>query len=135
MLAVADRQVGMFDAGPLCEGLVAEGSFYALLAEHGDRIVSDGDFADCYSETTGRPSIPPSLLAEILLLQYREGLSDERAMEAVRLHLGWKVASRCRSITPAFTPLPWSSSAPGCCSRARSAWRSSARSSWQWSWG
>jgi transposase len=92
MLTVADRQVGMFDAGPLCEGLVAEGSFYALLAEHGDRIVSDGDFADCYSETTGRPSIPPSLLAKILLLQYRERLSDERAMEAVRLHLGWKVA-------------------------------------------
>ncbi len=92
MLTVADRQVGLFDAGPLCEGLIAGGSFYALLAEHGDRIVSDEDFADCYSETTGRPSIPPSLLAKILLLQYREGLSDERAMEAVRLHLGWKVA-------------------------------------------
>lgn len=92
MLSVTDRQVGMFDAAPLCEGLVDEGSFYALLAEHGDRIVSDADFADCYSESTGRPSIPPSLLAKVLLLQYREGLSDERAMEALRLHLGWKVA-------------------------------------------
>lgn len=92
MLSVQDRQVGMFDAAPLCEGLVAEDSFYALLAEHGDRIVSDSDFAECYSEATGRPSIPPSLLAKVLLLQYREGLSDERAMEAVRLHLGWKVA-------------------------------------------
>jgi hypothetical protein len=88
MLTAADRQVGMFDAGPLCEGLVAEGSFYAPLAEHGDTIVRDEDFADCYSETTGRPSIPPSLLARILPLQYREGLSDEHAMEAVRLHLG-----------------------------------------------
>ncbi|MGH6942680.1 MAG: transposase, partial [Geminicoccaceae bacterium] len=46
----------------------------------------------CGTRATGRPSIPPSLLAKILLLQYREGLSDERAMEAVRLHLGWKVA-------------------------------------------
>jgi transposase len=92
MLSVQDQQVGMFDAAPLCAGLLDEGSFYALLAEHGDRIVSDQDFAECYSETTGRPSIPPSLLAKVLLLQYREGLSDERAMEAVRLHLGWKVA-------------------------------------------
>jgi transposase len=92
MLSTADRQVGMFDAAPLCQGLVGEGSFYALLAEHGDRIVRDADFADCYSDGTGRPSIPPSLLAKVLLLQYREGLSDERAMEAVRLHLGWKVA-------------------------------------------
>jgi transposase len=92
MLSTADRQVGMFDAAPLCQGLVGEDSFYTLLAEHGDRIVADADFADCYSQGTGRPSIPPSLLAKVLLLQYREGLSDERAMEAVRLHLGWKVA-------------------------------------------
>jgi hypothetical protein len=31
-----------------------------LLAEHGDRIVRDEDFADCYSDGFGRPSIPPS---------------------------------------------------------------------------
>jgi transposase len=92
VLSVADRQVGLFDAAPLCRGLLGEDSFYALLAEHGDRIVRDEDFAACYSEGTGRPSIPPSLLAKVLLLQYRERLSDERAMEAVRLHLGWKVA-------------------------------------------
>lgn len=92
MLSVQDRQVGMFDAAPLCEGLVGEGSFYALLARHGERIVSDADFAACYSQSAGRPSIPPALLAKVLLLQYREKLSDERAMEALRLHLGWKVA-------------------------------------------
>lgn len=104
MLSVADRQVGMFDAAPLCEGLVEEGSFYALLAEHGDRILSDADFAECYSQGTGRPSIPPSLLAKVLLLQYREGLSDERAMEALRLHLGWKVALDLPIDHPGFHP-------------------------------
>lgn len=92
MLSVADQQVGMFDAAPLCKGLVAEDSFYALLATHGERIVADADFANCYSQAAGRPSIPPSLLAKVLLLQYREGLSDERAMEALRLNLGWKLA-------------------------------------------
>ena len=72
--------------------LLPEDSIYALLAEHGDRIVRDEDFAECYSERHGRPSIPPSLLAKVLLLAYRDGLSDERAMEAVRFDLRWKVA-------------------------------------------
>jgi transposase len=92
MLATQDRQIGMLDAAELCGTAVEEDSFYALLARHGERIVRDADFAECYSQGTGRPSIPPSLLAKVLLLQYREGLSDERAMESVRLHLGWKVA-------------------------------------------
>jgi transposase len=92
VLSVADRQVGFFDAAELCGQAIPEGSFYALLAEHSERIVRDEDFVDCYSEGAGRPSIPPSVLAKILLLQFREGVSDERAMESVRLHLGWKVA-------------------------------------------
>src|SRR5215216_7515192 len=91
MLGVADRQRGFFDAA-WCSDLLAEDSIYALLAEHGDRIVRDEDFAECYSERQGRPSIPPSLLAKVLLLAYREGLSDERAMEALRFDLRWKVA-------------------------------------------
>lgn len=104
MLATEDRQVGMFDAAPLCGGLLDEDSFYALLARHGHRIVRDRDFAECYSEGTGRPSIPPSLLAKVLLLQYREDLSDERAMESVRLHLGWKVALGLAIDHPGFHP-------------------------------
>jgi transposase len=71
---------------------LAEGSIYRLLREHGERIVRDEDFAECYSASQGRPSIPPSVLAKVLLLAYRDGLSDERAMEAVRFDLRWKVA-------------------------------------------
>lgn len=81
----------MFDAAGLV-GPLPEGSFFALLAEHGERIVRDEDFAECYSQRMGRPSIPPSLLAKILLLEYRCGLSDEAAMEALRWDLRWKVA-------------------------------------------
>ena len=91
MLAVADRQQGFFDAA-WCSALLPGESIYALLAEHGERIVRDEDFAECYSERRGRPSIPPSLLAKVLLLAYRDGLSDERAMEAVRFDLRWKIA-------------------------------------------
>jgi Transposase domain (DUF772) len=84
-------QVGMFDAAVLARPLPG-GSFYALLAEHGDRIARDEDFAECYSQTRGRPSIPPSQLARVMLLQHRTGLSDEAAMEAVKWDLRWKVA-------------------------------------------
>src|SRR5947207_8590727 len=92
MLAIADSaQQGLFDAS-WCGNVVPRDSFYGLLAEHGERIVCDGDFADCYAEGRGRPSIPPSTLAKILLLAYRCGLSDRQAMEAVRFDLRWKVA-------------------------------------------
>jgi transposase len=91
MLATRSDQVGFFDAAVLVRPLPA-GSFFALLAEHGDRIVRDEDFAACYSERVGRPSIPPSQLAKVLLLQYRTGASDEAAMECVAWDLRWKVA-------------------------------------------
>jgi transposase len=91
MLRAVDRQQGFFDAA-WCSELLPPDSIYALLAVHGERIVRDEDFADCYSESHGRPSIPPSLLAKVLLLAYRDGLSDERAMEAVRFDLRWKIA-------------------------------------------
>ena len=48
MLAGSERQQGFFDAS-WCAGLLAERSIYSLLARHGDRIVRDEDFAECYS--------------------------------------------------------------------------------------
>ena len=91
MLSTTTGQVGFFDAAALIRPL-PEGSFFSLLAEHGSRIVRDEDFAECYSEGVGRPSIPPSQLAKVLLLQYRTGLSDEAAMESVAWDLRWKIA-------------------------------------------
>jgi hypothetical protein len=91
MLMSRSAQVGLFDAAVVM-GPLPEGSFFALLAEHGDRIVRDEDFAECYSERMGRPSIPPSQLSKVLLLQHRTGVSDEQAMECVGWDLRWKVA-------------------------------------------
>jgi len=51
MLATASCQLGFLDAAGLM-GPLPDGSFFALLAEHGDRIVRDEDFAECYSEVT-----------------------------------------------------------------------------------
>ncbi len=91
MLATMSDQVGLFDSVELCRPL-PEGSFFALLAEHGGRIVRDEDFAECYASRMGRPSIPPSQLAKVMLLQHRTGCSDEQAMECVAWDLRWKVA-------------------------------------------
>lgn len=91
MLVTTTCQVGFFDAAELARPL-PEGSFFRLLAEHGQRIVRDEDFAACYSAGMGRPSIPPSQLARVLLLQYRTGVSDEQAMECVGWDLRWKIA-------------------------------------------
>jgi hypothetical protein len=89
MLASQSAQLGFLDAAGLM-GPLPEGSFFSLLAEHGDRIVRHEDFAECYSERMGRPSVPPSLLAKVLLLAYRCGLSDEQAIESVAWDLRWK---------------------------------------------
>jgi len=91
MLATMSGQAGFFDAVELARPLPG-GSFFALLAEHGGRIVRDEDFAGCYASGKGRPSIPPSQLARVMLLQHRTGVSDEQAMECVAWDLRWKVA-------------------------------------------
>jgi transposase len=96
-------QQGLFDAR-WCGQVVDPDSFYGLLAEHGHRIVSDRDFAACYCERLGRPSIPPSHLAKILLLAYREGASDEQAMERLRYDLRWKVALGVALDHPGYHP-------------------------------
>lgn len=54
-------------------------------------LFSDHDFKDCYSDK-GRNAIPPSFLAMVTLLQWRESLSDEETAEAVYLRLDWKYA-------------------------------------------
>src|SRR3954471_12820603 len=91
MLATTSGQVGFFDAAELVRPL-PEGVVFALVAEHGHRIVRDEDFAACYSERMGRPSIPAAQLAKVLLLQYGTGASDEQAMECVAWDLRWKIA-------------------------------------------
>ena len=44
MLSTTSGQDGFFDAAELI-GPLPEGSFFALLVEHGERIVRDEDFA------------------------------------------------------------------------------------------
>lgn len=90
MLGRESEQRSFFDASLAVEDLLEPGSFYAVLYRHGPRLSSDEDFLTCYDPTTGRPSVPPSRMFKLLLLQIYEGLSDRQALERMAFDLRWK---------------------------------------------
>lgn len=94
MLGTADRQGSLLGVDSLLARLFEgdDDSFYARLAAHGDEIVRDEDFASCYAEGRGRPSIPPSLLMKAVLCQIRDDVSDREAARRAAKDLDWKRA-------------------------------------------
>lgn len=92
MLGTNDQQGEIWSAESVAGHLVKPDSIYRKLAELGDKLFTDEDFADLYHPEHGRHSVPPSLLAKVQLLQSLEGLSDREATDRVRLDLRWKVA-------------------------------------------
>ena len=71
---------------------VGEDSFYGMLAQSGRELFKDADFAGMYRAEFGRPSVPPSQLCVLMLLQTHDGVSDEEAIERTAFDLRWKVA-------------------------------------------
>lgn len=92
MLGTIDHQAELLDAEQLCGHLVPEDSIHRKLAILGDKLFSDGDFADLYDRARGRHSVPPSLVAKVMLLQSLEGTSDRETVDRVRRDIAWKVA-------------------------------------------
>ncbi|MPY97903.1 MAG: IS5/IS1182 family transposase, partial [Actinophytocola sp.] len=69
-----DRE--LLDAQALVGHLVAEGSMFEFLAEHRQDVFPDGEFEDLFPSGKGRPSIPASVMASILVLQTLHDFSD-----------------------------------------------------------
>lgn len=90
MLGRESEQKSFFDASLAVEDMLEPDSFYEVLHRHGPRLLSDDDFLDCYDVTTGRPSVPPSRMFKLLLLQIYEDLSDRQALERMAFDLRWK---------------------------------------------
>jgi hypothetical protein len=86
----ADRQ--LLDAQALVGHLVPAGSVYAFLAAHRGELFGDEDFADLFPSGRGRPSVPASVMASVLVLQVLHDYSDTEAAEAARCDLRWKAA-------------------------------------------
>ena len=92
-LGVAVRQGDLFDGvNRFCGEALAESSVYAVLHRERDRLFPDGMFADLFSDR-GRRSVPPSVVATVMVLQRLEGLSDREATERYTFDARWRYAA------------------------------------------
>ncbi len=92
LLGRQSPQDELFRPDHLYRDHVGQDSFYGFLASARRDLFRDDDFAGLYRTAKGRPSVPPSQLCVALLLQTREGVSDEEAIQRTAYDLRWKVA-------------------------------------------
>jgi transposase len=92
MLGKRGSQRGLFEADTAYGAFVGRDSFYGWLASQRGELFRDEQFAGLYVLDTGRPSVPPSLLATALVLQTYDGVSDDEAKQRADYDLRWKVA-------------------------------------------
>jgi hypothetical protein len=92
VLGRVDAQGSLLETRWVRRHLVTKGSFYERLAEHGDEIVCDDDFAHLYAEGRGRPSIPPSVMVRAMLCATNDRTSDRESARRTRVDLDWKAA-------------------------------------------
>src|SRR4051794_25998738 len=92
-LGLAPRQADMFaTTATFCEGRVAEGSIYGLLHRECHRLFADELFADLFCDGRGRRSVPPLVVAVVMVLQRIEGCSDREAVDRFTYDARWKYA-------------------------------------------
>jgi IS5 family transposase len=82
----------MLDVESVAGHLLPQGSVFRLLAEHRHRLFPPAMFDDLFPSGRGRPSIPPDVVAAVIVLQTLHGLSDRDAADAVTFDLRWKAA-------------------------------------------
>ena len=75
-----------------CEAALPEGSVYRFLARERVRLFPPELFADLF-QPTGRRSVPPSILAVVMVLQRLEGLSDREAADRFAFDVRWRYAA------------------------------------------
>jgi IS5 family transposase len=73
------------------ERRVPENSIWSVLHRECHRLFPDEMFADLF-DTRGRRSVPPRIVATVMVLQRLHGLSDREAVEAFEFDARWKYA-------------------------------------------
>ena len=92
-LGRAPRQADLFRAtAAFCEGRLAPGSIYGILHRECFALFPDEMFADLFDDA-GRRSVPPMIVAVVMVLQRIEGLSDREAVERFAFDVRWKYAA------------------------------------------
>lgn len=103
MLGRRNPQRSLFEA-PVWPHAIPSNSFYARMGAVSEILFRDDDLAELYCLDNGRPSLPPSLLSGVTLLQFYDNVSDEEAVERTRFDLRWKVALNLPLDFPGFDP-------------------------------
>ena len=68
---------------------VGENSIWSLLHDHGALLFPDELFEDLFS-SVGRRSVPPQVVATVMVLQRLFGKSDREAVECFEFDMRWK---------------------------------------------
>jgi transposase len=91
MLGHRDPQQSLFSAQNLPHRVPSD-SFYGRMASVSALLYCDDDLKDMYDPDNGRPSLPPSLMCGVLLLQHHDDVSDDEAVQRTMFDLRWQVA-------------------------------------------
>ena len=101
---MSESQRELLDAESVTGHLLSAGSVFAFLAAHRLALFPASMFTDLFPTGRGRPSIPPDVVASVLVLQSLHGLSDRQAAEAVLFDLRWKAACGLAITDTSFHP-------------------------------
>jgi transposase len=91
MLGRRNPQRSLFSAQSLPHQVDPD-SFYGRMGAVSAQLFNDDDLQEMYCADNGRPSLPPSLMSGVLLLQFYNDVSDGEAVERTKYDLRWKVA-------------------------------------------
>src|SRR5216684_9049249 len=92
-LGLAPRQADLFrSTAAYCEGRVAPDSIYGILHRECFGLFPDELFADLFDDS-GRRSVPPMIVAVVMVLQRVEGCSDREAADRFAFDARWKYAA------------------------------------------
>jgi hypothetical protein len=92
-LGEAPKQLDLLDpVSRFCDESLPEGSIYGFLHRERDRLFPDDLFTDLFA-VIGRRSVPPSVVATVMVLQRLEGLSDREAVDRFTFDARWRYAA------------------------------------------
>lgn len=92
MFGRADAQTDLFDSmTSFCDERLTGRSIYSFLRRERERLFPDEAFADLF-DMRGRYSVPPSVVAVVMVLQRLAGLSDREAVERFTFDARWRYA-------------------------------------------
>jgi hypothetical protein len=92
-LGRASQQLDLLDpVTRFCDEALPSNSIYAFLHRERESLFADAMFADLFA-MAGRRSVPPSVVAVVMVLQRLEGLSDREAVDRFRFDVRWRYAA------------------------------------------